>query len=145
MTNNPQPPRPSLLREIIELMKEYPQAVKWLKIFGGGYIVFQVLAILFGGAILYTIYSAFTNNTAKFDERSAAFKKDFNERWQESEENWKDFDKHFDESIEAMKKWDEMNKKSYESLKKSDPRKDIYSPDETDLNGLDNSRNNQNG
>ena len=137
--NNPQPK--SILREIIDLVKEHPQLGKWAKILGGGYLIVQVLGLIFGAAILYTIYSSFQSNTAKFDERSSAFDKAFNEEWNRRDKVFRELDKNAEEAMENMKKWDEAGKKSRESMKKVRDdllkpmsQKDVFSPDKTDLN-----------
>lgn len=126
MTNNQNNTQTkSLLREIIHLIKQHPQIGKWVKILGGGYLVIQVVGLIFGAAILYTIYSSFQNNTAKFEDHSSAFDKAFKEEWDRRDNIFKELDKDAEDAWANMKKWDAENKKSYESLKKS--RKEIFS------------------
>jgi hypothetical protein len=145
MTRQPeQPPRQSIIREIVELLKEHPQLGKWAKILGGGYLIVQVLGLIFGAAILYTIYSSFQSNTSKFDEQKTAFDKAFNEEWNRRDKVFRELDKNAEEAMANMKKWDETSKRSRESMKKVRddllkpmPQKEIFSPDETDLNTKD--------
>lgn len=133
MTNDDtNPPHKSILREIMDLIKEHPQLGRWAKILGGGYLLIQILVLIFGLAILYTIYSSFQSNVSKFDERSAAFDKAFNEEWKRRQNNRREFNQNWDNRFDQMKKMAEESTKTYESLKIS--RKDIFSPDEADLN-----------
>lgn len=106
------------MREIIDLVKEHPQLGKWAKILGG-YTIVRLRSDIWCASILYTIYSSFQSNTSKFDERSAAFDKAFNEEWNRRDKVFRELDKKAEEAMANMKKWDAENKKSYESLKKS--------------------------
>ena len=133
--NNLQPK--SILREIIDLVKEHPQLGKWAKILGGGYLIVQVLGLIFGAAILYTIYSSFQSNTSKFDERKTAFDKAFNEEWERRDKVFKEMDKSAQEFAERMDQITGRNKKSSKSVNNQVISKEFMSPDETDLNAKD--------
>lgn len=141
MTNNSQPPRRSLLREILELIKEHPSASKWMKILGGGYLIIQALGLLLGVFILYTIYSAFHEKKSSFQQAQIEFDRQFEEREKKFKSVWDELEDQTEKTRQTIESW-ERSKKS-DNFKDPRQAKDIYSPDEADLTSSNNPEDNQ--
>ncbi|WP_029449047.1 hypothetical protein [Candidatus Odyssella thessalonicensis] len=101
--NNLPPHRPSLFQEIVGLLKDHPQAAKWLKFIGGSYLIIQVLTLFFGAAILYTVWNAFHENKSRFDNHLAELNQLVNDP--EKKSAFEDFVERFDRSVEEIDRW----------------------------------------